>query len=139
MVPHRASPAIRKVDAVMVPVPDLDSGLRFYRDRLGHQLLWRDDELGQAGLGLPDTDTEMVLTTRPGLVPAWLVDSADDATAQVVRAGGRVVAEPVDVPVGRLAVVADPFGNELVLIDLSKGTYVTDASGAVTGVRNPAG
>ncbi|PRX70610.1 putative enzyme related to lactoylglutathione lyase [Nonomuraea fuscirosea] len=139
MVPHRASPAIRKVDAVMVPVPDLDSGLRFYRDRLGHQLLWRDDELGQAGLGLPDTDTEMVLTTRPGLVPAWLVDSADDATAQVVRAGGRMVAEPVDVPVGRLAVVADPFGNELVLIDLSKGTYVTDASGAVTGVRNPAG
>lgn len=139
MVPHRASPAIRKVDAVMVPVPDLDSGLRFYRDRLGHQLLWRDDELGQAGLGLPDTDTEMVLTTRPGLVPAWLVDSADDATAQVMRAGGRVVAEPVDVPVGRLAVVADPFGNELVLIDLSKGTYVTDASGAVTGVRNPAG
>ncbi|MEV4078250.1 VOC family protein [Nonomuraea fuscirosea] len=139
MVPHRASPAIRKVDAVMVPVPDLDSGLRFYRDRLGHQLLWRADELGQAGLALPDTDTEMVLTTRPGLVPAWLVDSADDATAQVVRAGGRMVAEPVDVPVGRLAVVADPFGNELVLIDLSKGTYVTDASGAVTGVRNPAG
>ncbi|MEV5504117.1 VOC family protein [Nonomuraea fuscirosea] len=139
MVPHRASPAIRKVDAVMVPVPDLGSGLRFYRDRLGHQLLWRDDELGQAGLALPDTDTEMVLTTRPGLVPAWLVDSADDATAQVVRAGGRMVAEPVDVPVGRLAVVADPFGNELVLIDLSKGTYVTDASGAVTGVRNPAG
>ncbi|MEV4083121.1 VOC family protein [Nonomuraea fuscirosea] len=139
MVPHRASPAIRKVDAVMVPVPDLDSGLRFYRDRLGHQLLWRADELGQAGLALPDTDTEMVLTTRPGLVPAWLVDSADDATAQVVRAGGRMVAESVDVPVGRLAVVADPFGNELVLIDLSKGTYVTDASGAVTGVRNPAG
>ncbi|MEV5889092.1 VOC family protein [Nonomuraea fuscirosea] len=139
MVPHRASPAIRKVDAVMVPVPDLDSGLRFYRDRLGHELLWRNDELGQAGLGLPDTDTEMVLTTRPGLVPAWLVASADDATAQVVQAGGRVVAEPVDVPVGRLAVVADPFGNDLVLIDLSKGTYVTDASGAVTGVRNPAG
>ncbi|MFG6194346.1 VOC family protein [Nonomuraea sp. JJY05] len=139
MVPHRASPAIRKVDAVMVPVPDLDSGLGFYRDRLGHELLWRNDELGQAGLGLPDTDTEIVLTTRLGLVPTWLVASVDDATAQVVEAGGRMVAEPVDVPVGRLAVVADPFGNDLVLIDLSKGTYVTDKSGAVTGVQDPAG
>ncbi|TDD12534.1 bleomycin resistance protein [Nonomuraea deserti] len=139
MVPHRASPAIRKVDAVMVPVPDLDSGLDFYRDRLGHELLWRNDELGQAGLGLPDTDTEIVLTTRLGLVPTWLVTSVDDAAAQVVEAGGRMVAEPADVPVGRLAVVADPFGNDLVLIDLSKGMYVTDESGAVTGVQDSAG
>jgi hypothetical protein len=36
--------------------------------------------------------------------------------------------------VGRLAVEADPFGNNLVLIDLSKGHYVTDAAGNVTAV-----
>jgi hypothetical protein len=45
-----------------------------------------------------------------------------------------VVAAPVDIPVGRAAVVADPFGNELVLLDLSKGRYVTDDAGNVTGV-----
>ncbi|TDD46788.1 bleomycin resistance protein [Nonomuraea terrae] len=123
----------------MVPVPDLDSGLGFYRDGLGHELLWRNYELGQAGLRLPDTDTEIVLTTRRGLVPTWLVTSVDAAAAQVVEAGGRMVGEPADVPVGRLAVVADPFGNDLVLIDLSKGMYVTDESGAVTGVQDPAG
>ncbi|MEV0385049.1 VOC family protein [Nonomuraea sp. NPDC050643] len=138
MVRHRTSPVIRKIDAIMIPVPDLDSGLAFYRDRLGHEPLWRDDELGQAGLALPDSDTEIVLTTRLGLAPTWLVTSADTAAAQVVRAGGGMVAEPVDVPVGRLAVVADPFGNDLVLIDLSKGRYVTDESGLVTGVRPPA-
>jgi hypothetical protein len=31
-------------------------------------------------------------------------------------------------------VVADPFGNFLVLVDLSKGHYVTDDTGNVTGV-----
>ena len=42
--------------------------------------------------------------------------------------------EPFDIPVGRLAVVADPFGNTLVLLDLSKGRYVTDATGNVKAV-----
>jgi catechol 2,3-dioxygenase-like lactoylglutathione lyase family enzyme len=48
----RVSPLLSGVDAVTVPVPDLDAGLAFYRDRLGHPLLWRHYELGQAGLGL---------------------------------------------------------------------------------------
>jgi catechol 2,3-dioxygenase-like lactoylglutathione lyase family enzyme len=31
-----ATPLFQKIDAVTIPVPDLDAGLRFYRDRLGH-------------------------------------------------------------------------------------------------------
>jgi predicted enzyme related to lactoylglutathione lyase len=122
------------IDAIAVPVPDLDSGLRFYRDHLGHALLWRNDAIGQAGLALPDGDTELVLTTQLDYAPNWLVTSADDAAAAVQAAGGRVVTAPFDIPVGRIAVVADPFGNLLVLIDLSKGRYTTDERGAVTGV-----
>ena len=39
------------------------------------------------------------------------VESADRAAADVVEAGGTVLAEPVDAPpAGRLAVVADPEG-----------------------------
>ena len=45
-----------------------------------------------------------------------------------------MVTGPFDIPVGRAAVVADPFGNVLVLLDLSKGRYVTDSAGNVTGV-----
>jgi predicted enzyme related to lactoylglutathione lyase len=124
---------LRKIDAVTVPVPDLDQGLQFYRDRLGHALLWRDDRRGQAGLRLPDADTEIVLTVREGYEPDWLVESAAEAAQVVVDAGGRIVSGPFDIPVGTVVVVADPFGNVLVLVDLSKGRYTTDADGNVPG------
>ncbi|WP_157987546.1 VOC family protein [Jiangella endophytica] len=128
---------LRAVDAVVVRVPDLDAGLAFYRDQLGHELLWRHDAIGQAGLRLPGGESELVLATDVPPGPVWLVDAVEPALAQVVDAGGTVVSPPADVPVGRVAVVEDPFGNALVLIDLSRGRYRTDASGQVTGVAPP--
>ncbi|TDC57060.1 bleomycin resistance protein, partial [Jiangella ureilytica] len=129
-----SAPVLRAVDAVVVRVPDLDAGLAFYRDRLGHELLWRHDAIGQAGLRLPGGESELVLATDVPPGPAWLVDAVEPAVARVVAAGGRVVSPPADVPVGRVAVVEDVFGNALVLIDLSRGRYRTDADGRVTGV-----
>ena len=126
-----SDPLLRQLDAVTVPVPDLDLGLAFYRDQLGHQLLWRNDALGQAGLSLPESNTELVLSTALDYAPNWLVASVDDAVDGLVAAGGRVVSPPTPIPVGRVAVVADPFGNQLVLVDLSSGTYRTDATGRV--------
>ena len=130
------SPVLRLVDAVTIPVPDLDEGLRFYCDQLGHQLLWRHDAIGQAGLLLPDSTTEIVLSTEVGYAPTWLVASLDEALERMAAAGGRLVAQPRTIPVGRLAVVADPFGNRLVLLDLSAGRYVTNAVQEVVGVRD---
>jgi predicted enzyme related to lactoylglutathione lyase len=131
------APLLRLVDAVTIPVPDLDEGLRFYRDQLGHQLLWRHDDIGQAGLLLPDSTTEIVLSTDVGYAPTWLVASLDEALAQMTAAGGHIVEQPRTIPVGRVAVVADPFGNHLVLLDLSEGRYVTNAAHAVVGVVPP--
>jgi predicted enzyme related to lactoylglutathione lyase len=128
---------LRKVDAVTFNVPDLDSGIAFYVDRLGHRLAWRNDAIGQAGLSLPDSDTEIVLTTELGYEPNWLVESADAAAGAIADAGGTVLAAPFDIPVGRVAVAADPFGNVLVLIDLTKGHYSIDAAGDVTEVGPP--
>ena len=126
-------PLLEYVDAVTVPVPDLDRGMAFYRDVLGHQLIWRNEAAGQAGLRTPGSSTEIVLTTRQSYEPDWKVASAD--VAEVFDAnGGRVLVEPTDIPIGRLAIVEDPFGNRLVLLDSTKGTYDTDESGAVTGV-----
>jgi predicted enzyme related to lactoylglutathione lyase len=86
-------------------------------------------------LRLPDGETELVLRTqlsRPEV--DFLVDSTDEAAARLVQAGGTLLVEPFDIPVGRVAVVADPFGNPLAVVDLGKGRYVTDADGNVTGV-----
>jgi predicted enzyme related to lactoylglutathione lyase len=119
----------RRVDAVTVPVPDLDAGLRYYGQTLGHRLIWRNDAVGQAGLALPDGDSELVLTTRQSYEPNWLVDSVDEAVELLTGHGGELVTAPFDIPVGRAAVVRDPFGNTLVLVDLSKGTYTTEPRG----------
>ncbi len=38
-------PLLRKVDAVTFRVPDLESGLAFYGEALGHAVRWRNDEI----------------------------------------------------------------------------------------------
>jgi predicted enzyme related to lactoylglutathione lyase len=124
---------LRRVDCVQIPVPDLDGGLAFYRDRLGHKLIWRSDTA--AGLRLADSDTELVLQIQRSQPEVdFLVDSVDQAASQLISAGGMVLVESFDIPVGRVAVVADPFGNPLTILELTKGRYVTDADGNVTGI-----
>jgi predicted enzyme related to lactoylglutathione lyase len=121
---------LRKVDCVLLYVDDLDAGLAFYRDRFGHELIWRTDE--QVGLRMPETDAELVLQSKEKRYETdILVQSADDAAAQFAAAGGKVVQAPMDIPVGRAAVVEDPWGNQLVLLDLSKGPHKTDKDGNV--------
>ncbi|TDW94627.1 hypothetical protein EV137_1945 [Kribbella pratensis] len=129
-----AQAPLRSVDAVVLAVPDLDAGLEFYRDGLGHDLLWRNDDLGQAGLRCPESATEIVLSTRLPPEPNWLVRSVDQAIDAITAAGGQLLSGPTDIPVGRVAAVSDPFGNRLVLVDLSAGRYTTDQHGQVTGV-----
>ena len=120
----------RKIDCLQIPVPDLDAGLAFYRDRLGHELLWRTATA--ASLRLPESDAEIVVQTeRPDLEANLTVASTDDAVGRISQAGGRVVVPPFDIPIGRCAVVEDPRGNRLVLLDLSNGMLVTDANGRV--------
>ena len=45
-----AEPVLVDIDAVTLHVEDLDAGLGFYRDVLGHDVLWRNDQVGQAGV-----------------------------------------------------------------------------------------
>ncbi|MDO8617064.1 MAG: VOC family protein [Dehalococcoidia bacterium] len=131
-MPISTRPLFRKLDCLQIPVPDLRAGLAFYGDRLGHELNWRTDTA--AGLRMPESDAEIVLQTeRPQLEANLLVDSADAAAERFVQAGGRVLAGPFDIQVGRCVVVQDPWGNVLVLLDLTKGRLVTDAQGNVVG------
>ena len=123
---------LRKVDCIRLYVPDLEAGLAFYRDRLGHALIWRSDTA--AGLRLPESDAELVLQTEEQRQEVdLLVDSADEAAMWVKQAGGKVVVPPFDIQIGRCVVLEDPWGNPLVLLDMSRGPLKTDADGNVMG------
>jgi adenosylhomocysteine nucleosidase len=126
------APFFNKVDCLRLYVPDLESGLAFYRDRLGHPLIWRSDVA--AGLRLPRSEAEIVIQTEKETQDVDLtVDSVDAATSLFAEAGGQVVVAPFDIQIGRCSVVRDPWGNQLVLLDESKGLLATDKDGNVTG------
>lgn len=123
----------KKVDAVIVKVPDIDSGLDYYCNKLGHQLKWRQEDSAAVELG----ESELVLCTNLNAETDMLVESVVDAVALVKQSGGTVIVEPQDISVGKVAVVEDPFGNVLTLVDLAKGVYLTDESRNVIGVGEP--
>ena len=83
-------PLIRTVDAIQIHVPYLEAGLRFYRDQLGHEIVWR--------------------------------------TSRAIRLR-------LEIQIGRCAVVRDPRGAPLVLLDASKGLLITDTEGNIIGNR----
>jgi predicted enzyme related to lactoylglutathione lyase len=126
-------PLFRKLDNHLLRVSDLDAAIAFYADRLGHALVWRDDEA--AGFALPETDAELVVHLHIGPETDILVDDVDEAFKEFLAAGGETVQPPFEIAVGRCARVRDPFGNIVVILDQSKGTLVTDAKRRVTGVK----
>lgn len=128
-----SEPLFHKIDCLMLKVADLDAALGFYSETLGHRLLWRSPEA--AGLGMPGTDTELVPHTDLGPEVDLLVESVDAALERFVEAGGTIIKKPFDIPIGRCAVVRDPFGNALVMLDQTKGTFVTDATGPMLRVE----
>lgn len=128
---HRSAPPLmHTIDALQIPVPDLELGLAFYRDRLGHALVWRTATA--VGLRMAASATEIVLQTeRPELEVNLLVADADAAATAIVAAGGSVLVPAFDIRIGRCVVVVDPWGNRLVLLDMRRGPLETDADGYV--------
>lgn len=52
-------------------------------------------------------------------LPYFLVDDTDATAATTTRLGGSVLRPPEDSPHGRLAVLKDPFGAELAVIEMT--------------------
>ena len=126
-------PLFRKLDCYMLRADDFEAATAFYRDRLGHPLLWRTDDA--IAFGLPESDAELVVHRALGPEANLLVGDADQAYRQLIDAGATPIEQPFDIAIGRCAVVRDPFGNRLVVLDQSKGRLVTDAAHNVIDVR----
>jgi len=122
------------IDCVELYVSDLDEGIKYYRDLLGLKLLWRADT--SVGLGMKNEVSEIVLQTdRKEMNVDFKVNSIDEAVNRIIKSGGTILNGPFDIPIGKCAVVRDQWNNKYVILDMSKGKYITDENKKVIGVE----
>jgi predicted enzyme related to lactoylglutathione lyase len=114
---------LRKIDCVMIRVDDLEAAKKYYIDVFGLRPTWQDEE--SVGLGFPETDAEIVLHSDPGIPSRvevhYLVDDVSSAVKVLAEKGCAVLVQPFDIPIGMCAVIEDPFGTRMCLLDMSKG------------------
>jgi lactoylglutathione lyase len=123
---------LRKIDCVMIRVGDVAAAADYYVRVFGLRRLWHEekaDSVATVGLGMPDTDAEIVVHNDPA-IPApmevyYLVDSVRSACAEFADAGCLVRVAPFDIAIGKCAVLDDPFGTRLCILDMSKGPRTT--------------
>ena len=111
---------------------DMDAAERFYSSVFGWQVRPSEAAPEGAPYGMWHVDGErwpegiagarvMGDETPPDVPPHWMVYfsvmSADTAVETVRREGGSVILEPIDVPVGRLAIFVDPQGATVGIIE----------------------
>jgi lactoylglutathione lyase len=131
-------PLFRYVDCIELYVPDLLEGEAYYCKSLGLKVLWRSGTM--TGLGMDEGKTEIVLQSERREQNIDLkVDSVTDAVREIEKAGGQILYGPFDVQIGKCAVVKDPWGNKYVILDTTKGTYITDGDGNIIGLKPPDG
>ena len=123
----------QNVDCIEMYVSDLDDGIKYYCDSLGLKLLWR--AATSVGLGMEGEIAELVLQTdRKKMNVDFKVESVEASIDRIIMAGGKVIYGPFDIPIGKCAVIQDMWENEYVILDMTKGKYVTDTQGNVIGV-----
>jgi len=124
----------KNIDCIELYVSDLNEGIHYYCDSMGLKLLWRNEDM--VGLGIENDIAEIVLQSqRKQVLVDIKVESVDESVEKIKEAGGTVEYGPFDVPIGRCAVILDKWDNKYVILDMTKGRYVTDEDGNVTGVR----
>jgi predicted enzyme related to lactoylglutathione lyase len=110
---------LRKIDCVMVPVPDLVAAAAYYERVFRLTVNWRDDTA--VGMRLPGSDAEVVLNIEGISGVHYLVDDVLTAVREATDDGCTLVLGPFEVVIGKCAVLEDPFGNRVYLLDMTKG------------------
>lgn len=112
-----------KIDSIMFYVSDLEKSAKFYESILGLKIGWTDEEERMIGFLLPENSSEIVIHNDPDLPNpsfSFLVRDVEKFCDDYKKKGYRLVKEPFEVRCGKFAVLADPDGNELPIIDLTK-------------------
>jgi predicted enzyme related to lactoylglutathione lyase len=115
---------LRKIDCIMIRVDDIEAAAQYYVTVFGLHPQWSGD--GSIGLVFPETDAEIVLHNDPGIPSSvevhYLVDDIIAAVAHYEEQGCHILVAPFDITIGKCAVIRDPFGTRLCLLDMTKGS-----------------
>lgn len=132
--------AAARTDHASLAVEDLEAALRFYRDALGFELLWRDEqaEAIAALTGVPGLRCSLAQLANPAdgavvelvdfagrpvpAVPsgghiALRVNDLEEALAGVEQHGARALGTTVEFPTGRAVYVREPSGSVIELYE----------------------
>jgi lactoylglutathione lyase len=122
---------LRKVDCVMIRVDRLEVAAAYYRDVFGLRPNWSDG--GSIGFKFPESETEIVLHNDP-IIPSsvevyYLVRDVIDETKTYTEKGCELIVAPFDIRIGKCAVIKDPFGTRLCILDMTKGCRPSNLAG----------
>ncbi len=111
---------------VMIVVKDMDRSVAFYRDVLGLKLLfkqsnWSQFDAGRIILGLHPEGEQVKVGPTTGFSVGIYVEDIVRATSELKRRGGKLAIEPRDEPFGRWALLKDPDGYNIQVVELKSG------------------
>jgi len=103
---------------------------------MGLKIIWKTQTA--VGLGMAEGMAEIVIQNeRKEMETDIKVDSVIETVKEFEQAGGTIVLGPFDIKIGKCAVVKDPWGNQYVILDSTKGTFITDDIGNILGQGKP--
>ena len=123
---------LRKIDCIMIRVEDVEAAAAYYAKIFGLHPRWSGD--GSIGLLFPETDAEIVLHRDPNIPSSvevyYLVDDVIGAVDHYSAQGCQILVPPFDITIGKCAVIRDPFGTRLCILDTTKGLRPLNLAGS---------
>ena len=123
---------LRKIDCIMIRVDDVEAAAAYYANVFGLLPQWSGDD--SIGLTFPETDAEIVLHNDPAIPSSvevhYLVDDVVGAVAHLAAQGCQILVAPFPITIGKCAVIRDPFGTRLCILDMTKGARPLNLAGS---------
>jgi len=107
----------------MYYVENLEEAAKFYEEILGLKRGWTDKKEQMIGFLFPETNSEIVIhkdETLPNPDITYQVENVEEFCQYYKNQGYKIELEPVKVRCGKLAILLDPDGNRIPIIDLTK-------------------
>jgi|SRR5579859_4110339 len=123
---------LRKIDCIVIRVDDVQAAAAYYAKVFGLRPQWSGD--GSIGLKFRETDAEIVLHNDPAIPSSvevhYLVDNVVSAVAHLAAQGCQILVAPFPITIGNCAVIRDPFGTRLCMLDMTKGPRLLNLIGS---------